>query len=279
MYRRTSNTVEPVWETIMTTYLESVIGIASEAGALLKDKFHQPHTIEYKGLINLVTEADRASEELIISKIREMYPNHDILTEESKGIATGSAFRWIIDPLDGTTNYAHGYPVFCVSVALEKQGEICCGAVYNPMLDEMFSAEKGAGAFLNGRQIRVSDTEDLSKSLLTTGFPYDVRDSEENNLNHFNLMAVNVQAIRRAGAAALDMAYVAAGRFDGFWELKLMPWDTAAAWLLVEEAGGCVTSLSGRPFFLDAPHVLASNGRIHRDMMDILMKARNGAAL
>ncbi|MEN6489484.1 MAG: inositol monophosphatase family protein [Smithella sp.] len=263
----------------MPTYLESVIAIARQAGGLLKDKFNQPHTIEYKGLINLVTEADHASEELIISKIREIYPDHDILTEESKGIATGAAFRWIIDPLDGTTNYAHGYPVFCVSVALEKQGEICFGAVYNPMMDEMFSAEKGAGAFLNGKRIRVSDTEDLSKSLLATGFPYDVRDSEENNLNHFNLMAVNVQAIRRAGAAALDMAYVAAGRFDGFWELKLMPWDTAAAWLLVEEAGGCVTALSGRPFFLDAPHVLASNGMIHRDMMDILMKARDGVAL
>lgn len=262
---------------MMTHYLESVVDIARQAGDLLKEKFNEPHTIEYKGLINLVTEADHASEERIISKIRETYPDHDILTEESKGIATGAVFRWIIDPLDGTTNYAHGYPVFCVSVALERKGEICFGAVYNPMLNEMFFAEKGAGAFLNGKRIRVSDTEDLTKSLLATGFPYDVRDSRENNLDHFNRMAVNAQAIRRAGAAALDMAYVAAGRFDGFWELKLMPWDTAAAWLLVEEAGGCVTDLSGSPFFLDAPHVLASNGIIHRDMVDILMKSRDGA--
>jgi myo-inositol-1(or 4)-monophosphatase len=260
----------------MSSYLESAVSIAREAGALLREKFNLPHTIEYKGRINIVTEADHASEALIIRRIRETYPDHDILTEESKGIATGAEFRWIIDPLDGTTNYAHGYPVFCVSIALEKKGEICWGAVYNPMLDEMFSTEKGAGAFLNGNRIRVSKTVDLSKSLLATGFPYDVRDSEENNINYFSLMAVHVQAIRRAGAAALDMAYVAAGRFDGFWELKLMPWDTAAAWLLVTEAGGCVTNLFGEPFFLQAPHVLASNGIIHGDMMDILAQARNG---
>jgi myo-inositol-1(or 4)-monophosphatase len=260
----------------MSSYLESAMSIAREAGLLLKGKFDLPHTIEYKGRINIVTEADHASEALIIRRIREAHPDHDILTEESQGIATGADFRWIIDPLDGTTNYAHGYPVFCVSVALEIKGEICFGVVYNPMLEEMFSTEKGAGAFLNGKRIRVSETADLSKSLLATGFPYDVRDSEENNMNYFSLMAVHVQAIRRAGAAALDMAYVAAGRFDGFWELKLMPWDTAAAWLLVTEAGGRVTNLSGGHFFLNAPHVLASNGIIHEDMMDILLKARNG---
>jgi myo-inositol-1(or 4)-monophosphatase len=259
----------------MSSYLEFAVSIAREAGLLLKGKFDLPHTIEYKGRINIVTEADHASEALIINRIRETWPDHDILTEESQGIATGADFRWVIDPLDGTTNYAHGYPVFCVSVALEKKGEICFGAVYNPMLDEMFSTEKGAGAFLNGKRIRVSETTDLSKSLLATGFPYDVRDSKENNMNYFNLMAVNVQAIRRAGAAALDMAYVAAGRFDGFWELKLMPWDTAAAWLLVTEAGGRVTNLSGEPFSLNAPHVLASNGIIHGDMMGILSQARN----
>lgn len=261
---------------MMCPYLEFAVDVARQAGVLLKGKFYLPHTIEYKGRINIVTEADHASEALIIKRIRNAYPDHDILTEESPGIVTGSDFRWIIDPLDGTTNYAHGYPVFCVSVALEIKGEICLGAVYNPMLEEMFSTEKGAGAFLNGEKIHVSATEDLTKSLLTTGFPYDVRDSAENNINYFNMMAVNVQAIRRAGAAALDMSYVAAGRFDGFWELKLMPWDTAAAWLLVTEAGGRVTNLAGEPFFLQAPHVLASNGIIHRDMMDILSQARNG---
>lgn len=260
----------------MSAYLESAVSMARQAGLLLKEKFDQPHTIEYKGQINIVTEADHASEALIMARIRKTYPDHDILTEESKGIATGADFRWIIDPLDGTTNYAHGYPVFCVSIALEKKGEICCGAVYNPMLDEMFSAEKGGGGFLNGKTIHVSGTHDLSKSLLATGFPYDVRDSLDNNINYFNHVAVNVQAIRRAGAAALDMCYVAAGRFDGFWELKLMPWDTAAAWLIVREAGGCVTDLSGGNFFLDAPHVLASNGIIHEAMMTILSQARHG---
>ncbi|MBN1546647.1 MAG: inositol monophosphatase, partial [Syntrophaceae bacterium] len=228
----------------MSPYLESAMTIARQAGCLLKDKFNQPHTIEYKGRINIVTEADRASEALIMTRIGEVYPEHDILTEESQGIATGSDFRWIIDPLDGTTNYAHGYPVFCVSIALEYKQEVCCGAVYNPMLDEMFVAEKNGGAFLNGKRIFVSETVDLSKSLLATGFPYDVRDSRENNMNYFSKMAMNARAIRRAGAAALDMAYVAAGRFDGFWELKLMPWDTAAAWLIVTEAGGAVTDLS-----------------------------------
>ncbi|HPJ96194.1 MAG TPA: inositol monophosphatase family protein [Syntrophales bacterium] len=260
----------------MSSYLESAVFMARQAGLLLKEKFDQPHTIEYKGEINIVTEADHASEALIIRHIREMYPDHDILTEESKGRATGADFRWIIDPLDGTTNYAHGYPVFCVSIALEKRGEICCGAVYNPMLDEMFFASKGGGAFLNDKTIHVSGTKDLSKSLLATGFPYDVRDSLENNMNYFNHMAVNVQAIRRAGAAALDMCYVAAGRFDGFWELKLMPWDTAAAWLVVREAGGWVTDLFGGLFFLEAPHALASNGIIHEGLIAILSQVRQG---
>lgn len=258
-------------------YAESVMDIARQAGQLLREKFGQPHDIEYKGRINLVTEADHASEALIMAEIRSRYPRHDILTEESAGIATGADFTWIIDPLDGTTNYAHGYPVFCVSVALAKSGEICFGAVYNPMLDEMFYGERGNGAFLNGRQIHVSATTEMLKSLLATGFPYDIRDSRENNLNYFQAMATEAQAIRRAGAAALDMAYVAAGRFDGFWELKLMPWDTAAAWLLVEEAGGLVTDIYGNPFHLYSPHALASNGHIHEGIIDILSQARSSA--
>jgi len=159
----------------------------------------------------------------------------------------------------------------------ESDGNVVLGVIYDPMRDDLFSAVRGKGAYLNNKKLSVSSIRDISRSLLATGFPYDIRDSEENNLDYFNAMAVNVQAIRRAGAAALDLAYLAAGRFDGFWELKLMPWDTAAAWLLVEEAGGCVTDLSGSPFFLDAPHVLASNGIIHRDMVDILMKSRDGA--
>ncbi len=263
---------------LMKTYLEAAVAIAREAGRLLKEKFDQPHVIEYKGRINIVTDADQASEALIVSRIRGIYPDHDILAEESQAVGTGAAFRWIIDPLDGTTNYAHGFPFFCVSIALEEKGEIRCGAVYNPMLEEMFYAERGSGAFLNGRPIHVSGTEELGKSLLATGFPYDIRDSQDNNINCFSAMALKARAIRRAGAAALDMAYVAAGRFDGFWELKLMPWDTAAAWLLVREAGGLVTDLSGAPFFLEAPHVLATNGILHREMIAILEQARCGGS-
>jgi len=259
---------------LSSAYLDDVMKIARKAGQLLREKFDQPHDIEYKGRINLVTEADHASEALIMAEIRSRYPGHDILTEESAGINTGAEFSWIIDPLDGTTNYAHGYPVFCVSVALARRGEVCFGAVYNPMLDEMFHGERGNGAFLNGKQIHVSATEDMLKSLLATGFPYDIRDSRENNLNYFHAMATEVQAIRRAGAAALDMAYVAAGRFDGFWELKLMPWDTAAAWILIEEAGGLVTDLYGKTFHLRSPHALASNGHIHEGMISILAQAR-----
>ena len=244
--------------------------MAREAGALLLERLHDRHTVQYKGEINLVTEADRLSEALIVERIRREFPGHDILTEESPETANGSGFRWIIDPLDGTTNYAHGYPVFSVSIALEVKGVIRLGAVYNPMLDELFTADKGAGAFLNGRRLNVSRTERLSRSLLATGFPYDIREDRNNNINYFKVMILSAQAVRRTGSAALDLAYIAAGRFDGFWELKLMPWDTAAGWLLVEEAGGCVTDLRGDPYQLHSPNILASNGLIHAEMASIL---------
>ena len=255
---------------------EFITSLAREAGLFLKRKLNDNHVIAYKGEINIVTDADRMSEEMITAKIYNKYPSHDILAEESMGTNKGSDFRWIIDPLDGTTNYAHGYPVFCVSIALEKEGEVCLGAVYNPMLDEMFVAEKGQGAFLNDKRIYVSSVVDLSRSLLATGFPYDIRDDENNNMNYFNGMARSVQAIRRAGSAALDMAYVAAGRFDGFWELKLMPWDTAAGWLLIIEAGGMVSDLCGNPFYLQSPHVMASNGHIHDDMITVFKEINRG---
>jgi myo-inositol-1(or 4)-monophosphatase len=249
------------------TWIEAV---AREAGALLRERLHDRHTVQYKGEINLVTEADHLSESLIVERIRREFPGHDILTEESPETANGSDFRWIIDPLDGTTNYAHGYPVFCVSIALEVKGVIMLGAVYNPMLDELFTAEKGAGAFLNGRRLTVSRTETLSRGLLATGFPYDIREDRNNNINYFKVMALSAQAVRRAGSAALDLAYIASGRFDGFWELKLMPWDTAAGWLLVEEAGGVVTDLRGDPYHLHSRNMLASNGLIHAEMARIL---------
>ncbi len=247
--------------------------IAREAGALLKSRFTDRHTVGYKGEIDIVTEADLLSEELLKSRIGRQFPGHGIAAEESPESGRGSEFRWIIDPLDGTTNYAHGYPVYCVSIALEHRGLIELGVIYNPMLDEMFVSRRGCGAFLNGEKLSVSGTADLSRSLLATGFPYDIRESKDNNLNNFFAMAIRVQAIRRAGSAALDMAYVAAGRFDGFWELKLKPWDTAAGWLMIAEAGGKVTDLRGGAFQLASPAVLASNGRIHDGMLEIVRGA------
>lgn len=257
----------------MNSYLSFAVTIAKEAGLLLKDKLNDLHTIDFKGEIDIVTDADRMSEALILSAIRGRYPDHDTLSEESSATLSGSSFRWIIDPLDGTTNYAHGYPVFCVSIALEKEGEIGLGVVFNPMLDEMFTAEKGEGAYLNGRRLRVSATSILSHGLLATGFPYDIRESRDDNINYFVEMARKARAIRRAGSAALDLAYVAAGRFDGFWELKLSPWDTAAGCLLVREAGGLVTDLFGAPFELRCPHILASNGILHQDLLAVFRQA------
>lgn len=257
----------------MNNFKERAIEIAREAGIFLKDKLYTVHTINYKGDINLVTEVDKISEEIITSKIKTLFPDHDILGEEFTDINSGSDFRWIIDPLDGTTNYAHGFPFFCVSLALEKENTVIIGIVYDPMLDEMFVAEKGTGAFLNDREIHVSNTHSIIKSLLATGFPYDIRKDSDNNLNHFNAMILRAQAIRRAGSAALDLAYVAAGRFDGYWELKLNPWDIAAGWLLVEEAGGLVTDINGGEYYLEASSILASNGRIHAEMIDVLKRA------
>ena len=251
-------------------YLKFAETIAREAGELLKNELPKEHQIDFKGEINIVTEADQMSEELLVRRIRHSFPGHDIMTEESAGFQCGSSYRWIIDPLDGTTNYAHGYPVFCVSVALEIGAEMSCGVIYNPVTEEMFTAEKDGGAFLNGRRLNVSKTGELSRSLLATGFPYDIRESEDNNINYFIGMALRAQAIRRAGAAALDLAHVAAGRFDGFWELKLSPWDTAAGWLMVTEAGGVVSDLDGHGYGLTSPHIVATNGKIHTKMIAAL---------
>jgi myo-inositol-1(or 4)-monophosphatase len=246
------------------------VDLARKSGVLLKETFTKTHKIQYKGEINIVTEADKMSEDLIIAAIDRKFPDHGILSEESPAITGAGKLRWIIDPLDGTTNYAHGYPVFCVSIALENEGEIVLGVVYDPMREEMFIAERGEGAYLNDKKLKVSSVSNISRSLLATGFPYDIRDSKENNLDYFNSMAVNVQAIRRAGAAALDLAYLAAGRFDGFWELKLKPWDTAAGCLLVTEAGGAISDIAGKKWHLQSPNLLASNGLIHEQMIKVL---------
>jgi myo-inositol-1(or 4)-monophosphatase len=241
------------------------------------EHFGQRHRADHKGEIDLVTEIDRRSEEIILRAIGEAYPDHLILTEEGPGREGESSFRWIVDPLDGTTNYAHGYPCFSVSIALEQNAEIVLGVIYDPVLDEMFAARKGGGTILNGKQIAVSETELLNDALLATGFPYDIRRSRETNLDHFARFAVRAQAIRRAGSAALDLCYVAAGRFDGFWEMKLAPWDMAAGYLIVREAGGRVTDFSGGKFHIDGDEMLAANPSIHAQMVDVLQNSDDGS--
>lgn len=251
----------------MRGYLDFAVATAKEAGLFLKRNIHKRHSIEYKGAINIVTDADLISEEMILDGIRREFPGHDILSEESDARESGAEYRWIVDPLDGTTNYAHGFPVFCVSIALQRNGNAVMGCIYNPMLDEMFTAEAGAGAFLNGERLRVSEVGDFSKSFLATGFPYDLRTNRNNNINYFISLAKKTLAIRRAGSAALDLAYTAAGRFDGFWELKLHPWDTAAGLLMVREAGGNVTDISGGEYTLESDSIAASNGLIHAELI------------
>jgi myo-inositol-1(or 4)-monophosphatase len=246
---------------------------AKGAGEILRRNYGRTQSIHYKGEINLVTEVDRESEAYIIGRIRASFPDHGILSEESSEILSSSPYRWIVDPLDGTTNYAHGYPCFCVSIGVERKGELLAGAVFDPLLQEMFTATTGGGAFRNGERIFVSRTETLRRSLLATGFAYDVKAARDNNLDFFRAFVFAGQAIRRDGSAALDMCYLACGRFDGFWELKLRPWDTAAGLLILSEAGGVATRLDGSPYDIHQPDILASNGRIHEQMLAIVRKA------
>ncbi|MDT7603624.1 MAG: monophosphatase, partial [Acidobacteriota bacterium] len=248
------------------------IQTARDAGRVLAERFGRALEVSNKGDIDLVTEADLAAERLIVERIGSYHPRHAILAEESGDTSRDgepSEFKWIVDPLDGTTNYAHGYPCFCVSIALEQAGEIILGVVYDPTRDEAFAAERGEGATLNGRRIRVSDVEDLNRAMLCTGFPYDVRERGA-FARHFSNFIMHAQAVRRDGSAALDLAYVACGRFDGFWEEGLRAWDVAAGRLLVEEAGGRVSRYDGSPFSIYAPPILASNGLIHDAMMRVL---------
>jgi myo-inositol-1(or 4)-monophosphatase len=253
--------------------LDFAIQTARDAGRVLAERFGRASlAVTHKGEIDLVTEADLAAERLIVERIRSHYPRHSILAEEageSLRVEQPSGFKWIVDPLDGTTNYAHGYPCFCVSVALEHKGEIALGVVYDPLRDELFAAERGGGTTLNSRRVRVSDTEDLNRALLCTGFPYDVRDRGD-FARHFRNFIMHSQGVRRDGSAALDLAYVAAGRFDGFWEEGLNPWDVAAGRLLVEEAGGRVSRYDGSPFSIYQAPILASNGLVHEAMMRVL---------
>jgi len=242
---------------------------ALEAGKLLMKHVRTDFAVAHKGDVNLVTEIDIAAEELIVGRILEAFPSHTILAEESSPEARRGSHTWIIDPLDGTTNYAHGFPFFCVSIGLEIEGELEWGVVYNPNLDELFAAHRGHGALLNDEPIRVSKVSSLNSSLLATGFPYDIRTSEQNNLDYFREFALRAQAVRRAGSAALDLCYVSSGRFDGFWELKLSPWDCAAGYLMVREAAGRVTDFKGEPGTIYGKECIASNGLIHHEMLDV----------
>ena len=252
--------------------LNFAIETARDAGHLLLEKFGRITTVTMKGDINLVTEADLASEALIIERIKSHYPKHEILAEEAGNAVTidGEAeWKWIIDPLDGTTNYAHGYPCFAVTIALERHGEVVVGVTFDPTRNELFAAEKGRGATLNGKPIRDSDTDSLGASLIVTGFPYDFK-RKDDFARHLTAFLLSSRGVRRDGSAAIDLAYVACGRFDGFWEEGLNPWDMAAGKLLIEEAGGWITDYAGDPFNIYTPPVVASNGRIHNEMLGIL---------
>jgi myo-inositol-1(or 4)-monophosphatase len=246
-------------------YLLPMQELAREAGALVMSFFGKV-AIEYKGDVDLVTQADRSSEALIVERIRKQWPSHDLIGEEGSRTATGSDFLWYVDPLDGTTNFAHGYPVFCVSLGLEYKGERIAGVVFDPNRDEMFAAEKGSGSRLNGRAIRVSPAERLAESLLATGFPSHKRHKNP-NIQFYHQITLRSHGVRRAGSAALDFCDVACGRFDGFWEFNLNSWDTAAGVLVAQEAGGKVTNFSGGPFTIDSREVLASNGLLHDELL------------
>jgi len=251
--------------------------IAREAGGILMEHFRRRVKIEYKGDVDLVTVADRASEELIVRRIRERWPGHNILGEEGTRSEQGSDYRWYVDPLDGTTNFAHSYPVFCVSLALEYRDERIAAVIYDPTRDELFSAEKGSGAFLNGKAASVSKIASLAECLVATGFPSHKRHKNP-NIHFYHQLTLRTHGVRRAGSAALDLANVASGRFDGFWEFNLNPWDTAAGVLLVEEAGGRVSGFDGAGFRIDSRETLASNALIHNDLLrefDAIFRGRD----
>jgi len=251
-----------------TSFLLQATAIAREAGALLMTYFDRRIGFEYKGDADLVTAADRASEALIVGRLRKLWPAHEIVGEEGTRDNTGgSDYRWYVDPLDGTTNFAHGYPVFCVSIGLEHRGELTAGVLYDPTRDELFAAERGGGATLNGKPIRVSRTAKLSESILGTGFPSHKR-HQNPNIHFYHQITLRTHGVRRAGSAALDLANVACGRYDGFWEFNLNPWDTSAGVLLVREAGGLVTGFDGRPFEIASREVLASNGLLHEELKE-----------
>jgi myo-inositol-1(or 4)-monophosphatase len=251
------------------------VEVARAAGDLLRTELRSPRRITYKGApTNLVTEMDARAEALIVDRLLAAFPGDAVLAEERGAQPGRSGRRWIIDPVDGTTNYAHGLPAYAVSIALEIDGRVELGVVYDPSHEEMYVAQRGGGAFCNEQRLAVSRTDTLDASLLTTGFPYDIRVNPDNNLKEYAAFATRSRAVRRFGSAVIDLAWVACGRYDGFWELRLGPWDVAAGGLLVEEAGGRLTSLTGGPLDLEAPTLLASNGKIHAAMLAVLKEIR-----
>ena len=270
----------------MNEFVDAAEPIAREAGALLRDFYHRGVRAEYKGDVDLVTEADRASERLITERLRAIFPQHGVYGEEGTRSALGSEYRWYVDPLDGTTNFAHGFPVFCVvlgcehrgaGLAPEQDGEMVAGVIYDPLRDELFSAARGEGARLNGQPVRASRTTTLQESLIATGFPSHKRHRNP-NVHFYQEFTLRSHGVRRAGSAALDLAYVACGRLEAFWEFKLNPWDTSAGFLLVEEAGGKLTRFDGSRFLLNSDEVFASNGLIHdemRTLFDDMFAGRN----
>lgn len=258
--------------------LADLENLARQAGDVLRAAYEQEHHVDYKGAIDLVTEVDRRSEALILREIRRLFPGHRVLAEESGGVAGSDGYMWYVDPLDGTVNYAHGVPFFSVSIAYAQEGVTRLGVVYDPLRNELFAAERGAGAWLNGRPIRPSAVADLGKSLLVTGFPYNAWVTPDDNVGNFARFSKCTQGVRRLGSAALDLCYIAAGRLDGYWELTLHPWDVAAGGLIAEQAGARVTDLLGRPDYLSPPNaILAAAPGIHAAMLQVLQGAADQA--
>lgn len=257
----------------MKPTLEHLITWAAEAGEIVRAGYGKSHEISYKGIIDLVTETDHHSEDLLIDHIRQEFPDHSIITEESGKLAGLSSQRWFVDPLDGTVNYSHGMPLCGVSLAYAENGQVQLGVIYNPILDQCFSAERGKGAWLNGAPIHVKDPPDLIHSLLVTGFPYDMWERPDNNLDNFIVLSRLSQGVRRLGSAALDLCFVAAGWLDGYWEIRIKPWDIAAGALIVEEAGGVVTKLNGEADYMQSPYdILACAPRLHGAILEVLNK-------
>ena len=259
------------------TSLEQRVAVeaARAAGQLLHREHPRTRQVSFKGTsTNLVTEMDGRAEALVVDALSAHFPDDGILAEEGSARRGRSGRRWVIDPLDGTTNYAHGLPIYCVGIGLERDGVVQLGVVFDPSREELFVAERGRGAWLNDQRLSVSATPDLDVSLLVTGFPYDARTNPDNNLKEYAAFSVRARAVRRLGSALLDLAYVAAGRLDGFWELALSPWDVVAGSILVEEAGGRVTDLRGGPLDFMRPHIVASNGRIHDQILAVLKELR-----